>query len=77
MKPKRAKVFWTGRSQAIRLPKEFRFDTDTVLVHREGEAVILEPGDAWPEGYAASFEGIPGDFERPTQGEFEKREKLK
>jgi hypothetical protein len=31
-KRKTASVFWTGRSQAVRLPKEFRFETDTVLV---------------------------------------------
>lgn len=47
----RAKVFWTGRSQAVRLPKEFRFETDTVLVRRDGNAVILEPDLGWPEGY--------------------------
>lgn len=39
----RAKVFWTGRSQAVRLPKEFRFDTDEVSIRREGKAVVLEP----------------------------------
>jgi virulence-associated protein VagC len=39
----RAKVFWSGRSQAVRLPKEFRFDTAEVSIHREGERVILEP----------------------------------
>lgn len=38
-----AKIFWTGRSQAVRLPKEFRFDTDRVRIRREGNAVILEP----------------------------------
>lgn len=38
-----AKVFWSGRSQAVRLPKEFRFDTDEVLIRRHGAAVILEP----------------------------------
>jgi antitoxin VapB len=38
-----AKVFWSGRSQAVRLPKEFRFDTDAVRVRRHGTAVILEP----------------------------------
>ena len=27
---KNAKIFWTGRSQAVRLPKEFRFETETV-----------------------------------------------
>lgn len=38
-----AKVFWTGRSQAVRLPKDFRFDADTVRIRRHGNAVILEP----------------------------------
>ena len=37
-----AKVFWSGRSQAVRLPKEFRFDTDEVRIRRHGAAVILE-----------------------------------
>lgn len=38
-----AKVFWSGRSQAVRLPKEYRFDTDEVRIRRHGRAVILEP----------------------------------
>jgi antitoxin VapB len=38
-----AKVFWSGRSQAVRLPKEFRFKTDAVRIRRHGQAVILEP----------------------------------
>lgn len=71
-----ARVFWTGRSQAVSLPKEFRFDGDTVLVRRDGNAVILEPAEDWPENYVASFTGIPDDFERPPQGEVEKRRKL-
>lgn len=75
-KPKEAKVFWTGRSQAIRLPKEFRFETETVLVRREGEAVILEPAHSWPRGYVESFAGVPEDFERPAQGTLEDRQKL-
>jgi len=75
-KIKRAKVFWTGRSQAVRLPKEFRFDGDTVLVRREGASVILEPADVWPEGYLQSFSGIPKDFVRPSQGKVERREKV-
>jgi len=76
MKSKTAKVFWTGRSQAVRLPKEFRFDGDTVLVRREGNNVILEPAQGWPEDYVESFAGIPEDFERPPQGEIEQRRKL-
>ena len=38
-----AKVFWSGRSQAVRLPKAFRFETDKVRIRRHGDAVILEP----------------------------------
>jgi antitoxin VapB len=76
MKTRKAKVFWTGRSQAVRLPKEFRFATDTVIVHREGGAVVLEPADEWPEGYVESFAGTPDDLERPMQGKLDKRERL-
>lgn len=72
----KAKVFWTGRSQAIRLPKEFRFNTDSVLVHREGQAIIVEPAHAWPDGYVESFAGVPDDFTRPPQGIVEKRTSL-
>lgn len=39
----KAKVFWSGRSQAVRLPKEFRFDSDEVRIRRHGNSVILEP----------------------------------
>lgn len=71
-----ARVFKTGRSQAVRLPKEFRFDSDTVLVHREGSAVVLEPTRQWPAKWIESFAGVPDDFERPQQGALEKRRKL-
>lgn len=48
-----AKLFMNGRSQAVRLPREFRFEGDEVSVRREGDAVILEPmvRRAWPKGY--------------------------
>jgi antitoxin VapB len=39
----RAKVFWSGRSQAVRLPKDFRFKGEEVRIRRHGNAVILEP----------------------------------
>ena len=74
---KSAKIFWTGRSQAVRLPKEFRFDGDTVSVRREGKAVILEPTDEWPERYVESFTGVPTDFVRPPQGKVDKRTALR
>lgn len=76
MKGKKAKVFWTGRSQAVRLPKEFRFQTNTVLVSRHGRSIILEPAHEWPEGYIESFAGLPQDFSRPSQGKIEKRTSL-
>jgi antitoxin VapB len=38
-----AKLFMHGRSQAVRLPKEFRFDGTEVLVSKVGDKVILEP----------------------------------
>ena len=38
-----AKIFWSGRSQAVRLPREFRFDVSEVRIRRHGNAVILEP----------------------------------
>lgn len=44
----RAKIFWSGRSQAVRLPKDFRFPGDEVRIRRHGSAVILEPvADDW------------------------------
>lgn len=38
-----AKLFWTGRSQAVRLPKQYRFEGEAVRIRRSGQAVILEP----------------------------------
>jgi antitoxin VapB len=38
-----AKLFWNGRSQAVRLPKEFRFEGDRVHVRRVGRGVLIEP----------------------------------
>ena len=66
-----AKIFMNGRSQAVRLPKEFRFDTDEVTVERSGNAVILRPrykdhASWWAEVEAAlnAFEGMPDSIER-------------
>lgn len=39
----KAKLFWTGWSQAVRLPKEFWFGEREVRISRRGAAVILEP----------------------------------
>jgi len=42
-KTKTAKLFRNGRSQAVRLPREFRFEGDEVRIRRAGEGVLLEP----------------------------------
>lgn len=45
----KAKLFWSGRSQAVRLPKAFRFEGKEVRIRREGKRVILEPAND-PQG---------------------------
>jgi virulence-associated protein VagC len=56
-KPRLARVFWNGRSQAVRLPKEFRVTSSEVTVHREGNRIVLEPleierdAQGWPKAW--------------------------
>lgn len=38
-----AKVFMSGRSQAVRLPKEFRVDASELAIRKEGDAIVLTP----------------------------------
>ena len=40
---KTAKLFWSGGSQAVRLPKEFRMDGEEVHIRKQGASVVLEP----------------------------------
>ena len=53
-----AKLFWTGRSQAVRLPKEFRFEGKEVRIWRENGRTYLAPvdGDDWIERVAGSWD---------------------
>ncbi|HXC40892.1 MAG TPA: type II toxin-antitoxin system VapB family antitoxin [Burkholderiales bacterium] len=45
---KTAKLFQNGQSQAVRLPKEFRFEGNEVLIKKSGNAVVLIPLiDSW------------------------------
>jgi antitoxin VapB len=62
-----AKLFLNGRSQAVRLPKEFRFPGHAVSIRRDGDAVILEPLEnrSWPKGYFGSW--TPSKIRRPKQ----------
>lgn len=58
-----AKVFITGRSQAVRLPKEFRFDTDEVTIEKVGNAVILRPKEDDNAAWVARLQTILSGFE--------------
>ena len=48
-----AKLFKNGQSQAVRLPKEFRFKGNMVKIRKEDDKVILEPVEKteWPSGF--------------------------
>ena len=65
-----AKIFTTGRSQAVRLPKAYRFDTAEVFIERKGDTVVLRPKYKQDEWWArvqhalAQFEGFPEEIER-------------
>ena len=61
-----ARVFMNGRSQAVRLPKEFRFDTDRVAIRREGRHVVLSPMFEDWEDYFRNSTPLPDDFEAAT-----------
>jgi len=58
-----AKIFTTGRSQAVRLPKEFRFNTKEVTIERQGDAVVLRPKFATQEDWWTEMEKILASFE--------------
>ena len=62
-----AKIFENGRSQAVRLPKKFRFNTDEVIVQQLGDAVILVPKESLWQTFMAGLEEIKV---------FRKREKI-
>ncbi|MGB2635494.1 MAG: AbrB/MazE/SpoVT family DNA-binding domain-containing protein [Candidatus Acidiferrum sp.] len=53
----------TGRSQAVRLPKEYRFTGDSVHIKRVGNAIVLTPktGDRWA-GLFAALDEFPRGF---------------
>jgi antitoxin VapB len=53
-----AKVFMSGRSQAVRLPKPYRFECEEVEITRQGDAVILRPrrSEPWANVKAALAE---------------------
>ena len=72
-----AKLFWLGRSQAVRLPREYCFPGDKVRIRRRGNSVILEPiveDWRWLDEIAGTFDDDfvqavqekPGQQDRPA-----------
>ena len=71
-----ARLFINGRSQAVRLPKEFQFHGESVYVQKVGEAVILVPFDKEWEVFMYGINNFSDDFmsEGRLQGKDQKRE---
>lgn len=71
-----AKIFENGRSQAVRLPKEYRFAESEVYIKKIGDAVILIPkGSAWKlfeSGIREFSEDYMGDRNQPGMQERDK-----
>lgn len=73
-----AKVFENGRSQAVRLPKEYRFDTDDVSVSKIGNIVLLMPKlNKW-ESLMQAIDMFSDDFMEDGRADqiLQKREEL-
>ena len=73
-----AKVFWSGRSQAVRLPKEFRVEGDEVRIHRRGNQIILEPIPkdwAWLDALHKKFGKPDEDFLKAVEEELPMQER--
>lgn len=73
-----AKIFENGRSQAVRLPKKYRFNTDEVIVQQLGKAVLLVPKEDLWETFMDGLEAFTDDVfeEGRDQGALEERPAL-
>jgi len=58
----RAKIFTSGGSQAVRLPKEYRMDADEVFINKIGDTVVLIPKDKIEDAFLASLGQATEDF---------------
>ncbi len=57
-----AKIFMNGRSQAVRLPKEYRFDTDKVYITKRGSSVIITEKETTWDDFFDSKSVFDSDF---------------
>ena len=63
-----AKVFENGRSQAVRLPKEYRFSSDEVVINRIGDIVLLMPKTSQWESFMKAIDMFSDDFMKDGRG---------
>ena len=72
-----AKVFENGRSQAVRLPKKFRFKSDEVVIQQLGEAVILVPKESVWQTFLDGLDSFTDDiFEDGRQQGIQKEREM-
>lgn len=73
-----AKLFINGRSQAVRLPKEYQFSGKDVLIQKVGDAVILIPREKSWEVFLHGLQNFSEDFMKDgrDEGEDQNREAL-
>lgn len=71
-----AKLFWTGNSQAVRLPKAFRFEGTEVKIKKQGRQVIIEPATTKEWAWLDRLRAMPKD-ESFEQAILEGRKNLK
>ena len=57
-----AKIFENGRSQAVRLPKKYRFNSDEVYIQRLGEVVMLVPKEAAWQTFLNGLDSFTDDY---------------
>ncbi len=72
--PTRAKLFMHGGSQAVRLPKAFRFEGGEVSVRREGDKVILEPVGPKPRRTAEDLAAMWARIDAAGGADFPERD---
>jgi antitoxin VapB len=58
----KAKIFKSGNSQAVRLPKEFRFDVKEVEIFRRGQEIVLRKPKRSLRRALAILQALPDDF---------------
>ena len=71
-----AKLFKNGRSQAVRLPKEFRFEagTEEVLIRKFGDVIMLVPRNKWKSIFINAINNFPEDVNFTREQNQQKRD---